>query len=74
MPYAEKVCEDTSMAKSRKKGRRDELLDELLKEYGGSAGVTGPDGLLKDLTRAVVNRAIRPFCGIPRRTRAGPHK
>jgi putative transposase len=47
------------MAKSRKaRSRRDELLDELLKEYGGSAGVTGPDGLLKHLTRAVVNRAM----------------
>lgn len=42
----------------RKKSRRDELLDELLKEYGGSAGVTGPDGLLKDMTRAVINRAM----------------
>lgn len=47
------------MAKSRrKKSRRDELLDELLKEYGGPSGVTGPDGLLKDMTRAVINRAM----------------
>jgi putative transposase len=42
----------------RTKSRRDELLDELLREYGGSAGVTGPDGLLKELTRSVVNRAM----------------
>jgi putative transposase len=38
--------------------RRNELIDELLRQYGGSAGVTGPEGLLKDLTRAVVNRAM----------------
>ena len=42
----------------RKKSRSDELLDELIAEYGGSAGVTGPDGLLKDLTRRLVNRAM----------------
>ena len=30
----------------------------MLKEYGGSAGVTGPEGLLKDMTRAVINRAM----------------
>ena len=59
MQTSEEVCEETPMAKSQKtKNRRNELLDELLKEYGGSAGVTGPDGLLKDLTRAVVNRAM----------------
>jgi putative transposase len=47
------------MARSvRSKTRRDELLDELLREYGGSSGVTGPDGLLRELTRAVVNRAM----------------
>ena len=42
----------------RGKSRRDQLLDELLKEYGGSAGVSGPEELLKDLTRVVVNRAM----------------
>jgi putative transposase len=51
--------QDSIVAKGRKKiSRRDELLDELLKEYGGSAGVTGPDGLLKDMTRAVIQRAM----------------
>jgi putative transposase len=51
--------QDSIVPKVRKKiSRRDELLDELLKEYGGSAGVTGPDGLLKDMTRAVIQRAM----------------
>jgi len=43
---------------TRSSRRRDELLDELLKEYGGPSGVTGPNGLLKDMTRAVVQRAM----------------
>jgi putative transposase len=47
------------VARSRgKKSRSDELLDELIAEYGGSAGVKGPNGLLKDLTRRLVNRAM----------------
>jgi putative transposase len=59
MPTASEVCENPGVGRStRSKTRRDELLDELLREYGGSAGVTGPDGLLKELTRAVVNRAM----------------
>jgi putative transposase len=60
MPGTEnEVSQDSIVSKSRrKKTRRDELLDELLKEYGGSAGVTGPDGLLKEMTRAVINRAM----------------
>lgn len=59
MPTAEKeVSEEPIVSPRGKKGRREELLDELLKEYGGSAGVTGPEGLLKDMTRAVVNRAM----------------
>lgn len=59
MPTRNEVCQNPTVSKSRgKKSRRDELLDELLKEYGGSSGVTGPDGLLKELTRAVVNRAM----------------
>jgi hypothetical protein len=37
---------------------RSDLIDQLLRQYGGSAGVTGPEGLLKDLTRAVGNRAM----------------
>lgn len=59
MPELEQVCDDATMARSaKKKSRRDALLDDLLKEYGGSAGVTGPEGLLKQLTRAVINRAM----------------
>jgi putative transposase len=60
MPTVEnEVSQESIVAKSRrKKTRQDELLDELLKEYGGSAGVTGPEGLLKDLTRKVINRAM----------------
>lgn len=53
------VSVDTIVARTRgKKSRSDELLDELIAEYGGSAGVTGPNGLLKDLTRRLVNRAM----------------
>ena len=53
------VSQDSIVSKGRrKKSRSDELLDELIAEYGGSAGVTGPDGLLKDLTRRLVNRAM----------------
>jgi putative transposase len=60
MPGPEnEVSPESIVAKSRsKRTRQDELLDELLKEYGGSAGVTGPEGLLKDLTRKVINRAM----------------
>jgi transposase-like protein len=59
MPTASKVCENAGVRRSsRSKTLRDELLDELLREYGGSAGVTGPDGLLEELTRAVVDRAM----------------
>jgi len=53
------VSVDSIAARSRgKKSRSDELLDELIAEYGGSAGVKGPNGLLKDLTRRLVNRAM----------------
>lgn len=59
MPNAEKeVSQADEMARRKKKSRQDELLDELLKEYGGSSGVTGPNGLLADLTQAVINRAM----------------
>lgn len=51
-------CDTAEMAKRKKKTRREELLDALLKEYGGPAGVTGPNGLLSHMTQAVVNRAM----------------
>jgi putative transposase len=34
------------------------VLDALLDSVGGSGGVTGPDGLLKRLTKALVQRAM----------------
>jgi len=37
---------------------RPELIDELLKDYKGPEDLTGPDGLLKELTRALVSRAM----------------
>ena len=35
-----------------------ELLDKLLKDYSKPEDLTGPDGLLKQLTAALVNRAM----------------
>jgi hypothetical protein len=35
------------------------ILDELLKEYKGPDDITGPDGLLKQLTKAVIERATQ---------------
>jgi transposase-like protein len=35
-----------------------EVLDELLKEYRGPEDITGPDGLLKQLTKALIERAM----------------
>ena len=36
-----------------------EILDELLKDYKGPDDITGPDGLLKQLTKAVIERAMQ---------------
>ncbi len=35
-----------------------EVLDELLKGYQGPDDITGPDGLLKQLTKALIERAM----------------
>jgi transposase-like protein len=35
-----------------------EVLDELLKEYKGPEDITGPDGILKQLTKALIERAM----------------
>ncbi len=35
-----------------------ELLDELLKDYKGPEDITGPEGLLKQLTKALIERAM----------------
>ena len=40
---------------------RKELLDELLADYKGPADMTGPDGLLKQLTGALVERVSTPM-------------
>jgi len=36
-----------------------EVLDELMKEYKGPDDITGPDGLIKQLTKALVERAMQ---------------
>ena len=36
-----------------------EILDELLKDYKGPDDITGPNGLLKQLTKAVIERAMQ---------------
>ena len=35
-----------------------ELLDEVLKDYANPEDLIGPDGLLRELTAALVNRAM----------------
>jgi len=35
-----------------------DVLDVLLEQYGGPSGLTGPDGLLKQLTKALIERAM----------------
>jgi putative transposase len=42
-----------------KKPIRRELLDELLAEYANPDDLTGPEGLLKRLTGALVERALQ---------------
>lgn len=36
-----------------------EVLDELMKNYKGPDDITGPDGLIKELTKALVERAMQ---------------
>ena len=36
----------------------DELIDQLLAGHEGPEAITGPDGLLKQLTKRVVERAV----------------
>ena len=33
-------------------------MDELLKDYKGPEDITGPEGLLKKLTKALIERAM----------------
>lgn len=41
------------------KSRKEELLDELLKEYNNPEDITGENGLLKELTKGLVERAMQ---------------
>jgi len=46
-------------SRGRPGGRiREEILDELLGDYQGPEDLLGPDGLLKQLTGALINRAM----------------
>jgi transposase-like protein len=35
------------------------VLDELMKNYKGPDDITGPDGLLKQLSKALIERAMQ---------------
>lgn len=36
-----------------------EVLDELMKNYKGPQDITGPDGIIKELTKALIERAMQ---------------
>ncbi len=36
-----------------------EVLDELMKNYKGPEDITGPEGLIKELTKALLERAMQ---------------
>ena len=38
---------------------RKELLDELLKDYHEPDGFYGPDGIIKQLSKALIERAMQ---------------
>ncbi len=58
------MTEEQHQRRKRRRPRReasripDELLDKLLKDFGGPENLTGEGGLLKELTAALVNRAM----------------
>ena len=58
------MTEEQPPRRKRRRPRReasripDELLDKLLKDFGGPENLTGEGGLLKELTAALVNRAM----------------
>lgn len=58
MTSATKTTDET-MKPERRKPIRPELLDELLGEYRSPEDLVGDSGLLKELTRALVNRAMQ---------------
>ena len=50
--------ENEDISKKTKTAIPSELLDQFLALGGGSQSLTGPDGLLKQLTAALVSRAL----------------
>ena len=58
-PKRDEIQEDAIMAKRKKraKSRREELLEELIADAGPEA-LADPVGLLKELTRSLVNQAM----------------
>lgn len=54
----ESASGDAPAAAQQPPALRPELLEELLAAAGGPAGLTGKDGLLKQLTAALVNKAL----------------
>lgn len=61
MPKNDKKKPDSIIEKSegsKKQPFRDELLDELLSDYSEPEDLVGADGLLKQLTGALINRAM----------------
>ena len=54
---------------------RRELIDELLKDYPDSQGILAEDGLLKQLTKAVIERCLETeldtHLGYPKHARQG---
>jgi putative transposase len=54
---------------------RRELIDELLKEYSNPQDIVAEDGLLKELTKAVIERCLETeldtHLGYPKHTRKG---
>ena len=53
------TTEPKTMTKEERKPIRRELLDELLADYKSPDDLIGESGLLKELTRALVNRAMQ---------------
>jgi putative transposase len=58
-PKRDEMYEDAAMAKRRKKEptRREQLLKELIADAGPEA-LADPEGLLKELTRSLINEAM----------------
>ena len=57
-PEPSPYCEGARGGRNPPPALRPELLEELLAAAGGPSGLTGKDGLLKQLTAALVNKAL----------------